>query len=266
MENNELFKTIEQLKDTLSGVDSAQQQVVQVTSAYDGLRNKVDNFVATLSKLISQFDSLRNSLLSERTDNLSKYKSALDSMKQSCDDLISDFSGNCENIAFNFKQKASQFINDAQVETANLRTEITRLENLEAKFTAATESVKGVRTQLESISKELSDSQKAQDEGIATIKGKLNEFFEKSKTDVSAINNSLTSISSKLGEISQSISDHNSSIQDNLRTLADKIASIEDILNTNHQALLKESKTNRTLFLVGIAIVAILAIIQLMNP
>lgn len=45
MENNELFQTIEQLKNTLSDVASARQQVEDVISAYTHTNTEINTYM-----------------------------------------------------------------------------------------------------------------------------------------------------------------------------------------------------------------------------
>ena len=90
MENNELFKTIEQLKETLAEISSARQQVSDTVSAYAQTQTEIHSYAKhlmeienVLSKLISLLQNNEVTIEQQSSSVISNLNN-VSSMKYKC--------------------------------------------------------------------------------------------------------------------------------------------------------------------------------------
>ena len=169
MENNELFQTIEQLKNTLSDVASARQQVEDVISAYTHTNTEINTYIENFERI--------EVTISAVIELLSNNKAVIE---QQATSIVSEFEKSCTSIVDDIKKVLTASVKQFEVEASrNIVNMAKQIESLEAvvdnvaKLTSIAEiisdSTNKIVDSLNVVKQELDISQKNQNEAIKNV-------------------------------------------------------------------------------------------------
>lgn len=215
MEDIELLQTIEDLKNSLSDINSAREQVSEVVESCSKLQDKVGTFVSNVALLSQSADNLIKDVSKKESGNIDSFKSALTDLQKTCSDFMSKFSEESQAIVYHFEtkvgsvnknaaEKASEALSNfksalddlktkstdisnsfkedianitdsVKEEQNNLHTEIESLAEIETKMNASAEIIKNLNVSIENLMSELKQSQSAQDDDLSAIKQSIAE-------------------------------------------------------------------------------------------
>ena len=169
MENNELFQTIEQLKNTLSDVASARQQVEDVISAYTHTNTEINFYIENFERIEVGISAV--------IELLSNNKAAIE---QQATAIVSEFKKSCTSIVEDIKKELTASVGQFDVEVnrniVNITMQIKSLETVvdnAAKLASITEIISDSTNKtvdsVNTIKQELNASQKIQNDAIKHI-------------------------------------------------------------------------------------------------
>ena len=169
MENNELFQTIEQLKNTLSDVASARQQVEDVISAYTHTNTEINTYIENFERI--------EVTISAVIELLSNNKAVIE---QQATSIVSEFEKSCTSIVDDIKKELTASVGQFDVEVnrniVNITMQIKSLETVvdnAAKLASITEIISDSTNKtvdsVNTIKQELNASQKIQNDAIKHI-------------------------------------------------------------------------------------------------
>lgn len=169
MENNELFQTIEQLKNTLSDVASARQQVEDTISAYTNTNTEINSYIEHFERIEVAISTIIKLLSNNKI-----------AIEQQATSVVSEFKQSCTSIVGNIKKELTASSKQFDVETnRNIANMTKQIENLEASINNATkltsiveiisDSINNLVNIVKTIKQELNTSQKNQDDAIKHI-------------------------------------------------------------------------------------------------
>lgn len=282
MENNELFQTIEQLKNTLSDVASARQQVEDVISAYTHTNTEINSYIENFERI--------EVAISAVIELLSNNKAAIE---QQATSIVSEFEKSCTSIADDIKKEltasAKQFDFEAGQNIVNMTKQIKSLETVvdnAAKLTSIAEivpdSTNKIVDSVNAVRQELNTSQKIQDEAIKNIGNtqiSVLNHAQSSSTLLDNINKSLLEQEKLLVTQRESLDIHSNSARqaldafsvnitqigtlcDNIKTsisyIQQAIDGLKKAVEDNSVRMSKENKINRWLLILCFIILVII--------
>lgn len=219
MENNELFQTIEQLKNTLSDVASARQQVEDVVSAYTHTNTEINSYIENFERI--------EVLISAVIELLSNNKTAIE---QQLISVVGDFKQSCTSIVGDIKQKLAastkQFDVEASRNIVNMTKQIKSLE-----------TIVDNAAQLTSIAKIVSDSTNKIVDSVNAVKQELNAFQKIQDETVKNISNTQISVLNHVQSSSTLLDNINKSLLEQEKLLVTQRESLDIHSNSARQAL-----------------------------
>lgn len=88
MKNNELFQALEQLKETLSEVESARKQVSETVKAYGQTQNEIRSYTDNLNQIEVAISSLITLFQNNKVVVDQQSTNAVNNLKTSCDTIL----------------------------------------------------------------------------------------------------------------------------------------------------------------------------------
>lgn len=176
MENNELFQVIEQLKNTLSDVASARQQVEDVISAYTHTNTEINFYIENFERIEVGISAV--------IELLSNNKAAIE---QQATAIVSEFKKSCTSIVEDIKKELTASVGQFDVEVNRNIVNITmQIKSLETVVDNA--------AKLASITKIISDSTNKTVDSVNTIKQELNASQKIQNDAIKHIGDTLMSV------------------------------------------------------------------------
>lgn len=125
MENNELFKTIEQLKETLTEVSSARQQVSDTVSAYAQIQAEIRSYTENLIGMENALSGLIALLQNQKADIEEQSESAVSKIRTSCDGILEQMKAELSATSQKFAENTATHTNaiDRQIGKLSHMTE-----------------------------------------------------------------------------------------------------------------------------------------------
>lgn len=225
MANNELFKTIEQLKKTLSDVSSARQQVNDTVNAYEKTSIEIKLYADNLKAIEESVKSLTASLQSCKGTLKNQSSSTVEALKTSCDALVETTGEKLAGATARFSNDASLSIDAMQKQVDKFTDVISEARKLSAKVEATSGEALRRATEVEKMQKELVSSQNAQKDIISQI----NRVQSNTNAALQSVNTTSSGMVATLTNMVNVLAQHG----DALQALIDKsdalIASTKDI-------------------------------------
>ena len=142
MENNTLFKTIEQLKETLTDISSARQQVTDTVTAYALTQKEIHSYAKHLKDIENALAELITLLQNNNTAIEQQTESAVSNLNRSCDQILNKTKSELSNATKKFTSDTVENIN-----TLNRQAE---------KFNHIIDSANQLTHNIDTISEEIS--------------------------------------------------------------------------------------------------------------
>ncbi|WP_448780706.1 hypothetical protein [Bacteroides congonensis] len=245
----ELYKTIEELKETLSDISSARKQVSDTVNAYIKTQEDIQEYINNLDGIECCLDKLVLLLQNNKTVIDQQSSTAVANLQTTCDKVVENTKSELSEASQIFSEKLNsnlrvmskhvEAFDDAIKKTATLTNNVEKTSN----------EVVNLVSSVKTLQQELSASQKKQDAILAHINEGVQSLFEDNTKNVVLLQKSIGQVKT----IGDNITRKLDNIQQTFETITSKI-------NTTQENIDKEVKNNRY---IGIAILVFIIIFAL---
>lgn len=250
----EINSALERLEQNLKDLDSAKKQVEATVNASDKLQQVVSGYVKSLVSVQESLKLWEKELQGVQVGNTTVFENAISQMGVSCSEVVSLFKAKLYETKDGFETDTNSFLIKLESENGKLAEQVNSLKILGSAFDNAIHDVNAVKTLLEGLSKELKDSQTAQDEALDVIKCDVGKISNTTSNAVKGFVDEQTrkfeTLHSgkdvKLQELAKSIS----AVQQVCNDIKDKSGSIESCcqdIRSNSDSLLREALATKEL-------------------
>lgn len=250
----EINSALERLEQNLKDLDSAKKQVDATMNASDKLQQVVSGYVKSLVSVQEGLKLWEKELQGVQTGNATAFENAIAQMGSSCSEVVSLFKAKLDETKDGFENDTNGFLIKLESENGKLAEQVNSLKVLGSAFDNAIQDVNAVKVLLEGLSKELKDSQTAQDEALDVIKSDLGKISNTTSNTVKGFVDEQTrkfeTLHSgkdvKLQELANSIS----AVQQVCNDIKEKSGSIESCcqdIRSNSDSLLREALATKEL-------------------
>lgn len=272
MESKDLIAALESLKETLSGIQSAKEQVEQTTKASEALRKTVDGYVSSVNSLYASIQGWEQDLQSRQIDLNTEAQKMLKAVDTSCQQASNAVSKVANGVIENFQKETQSSLN-AFVEQNNLLSKrVQEIGTLRANIEKATTEINTLKSSLVQLQRELKDSQDEQDRALADISSKMEvlpgvitqsegAIIQKSEQhfqEVNAVLGQTTTVINGIDGKIDALTQTASAIQSACNTIKSTIDELKQSVQASETSLQKSINTNRWLIIGGVIIVVIL--------
>ncbi|MBR1726736.1 MAG: hypothetical protein IJ724_08850 [Muribaculaceae bacterium] len=276
MENNELFKTIERLKESLAEVESARQQVSETVAAYSDTQKEIGSYAAKLNDIKSALNGLITLLQNHKVIINEQSSQAVANLSSTCNTIIT-------NADSKLSRTSAAFASASEASIMKMKEQQRLFDETIEKAGAIKNEVTALASSIRTIQTEFSLSQKAQDEAISRIDKTVNSISSQLSTTDTTINgisnvlathgNSLADVKQSLNSLSTSIAQLSTSVQNLQSTIVQRVnnaqsqleqqvVSLGQDVTTRHDELKNKVSTLQTLLIVQLVISVITIIIM----
>lgn len=237
MENN-LYKTIEEIKDTLSDISSARQQVNDTVTAYSKTQEHIQVYVNNLNAIENCLNQLVTLLQSNKTVIDQQSSVAIENFQSTCDKVVENTKSELSDISYKFSDRLNSDMKVMSKHIGIFNEATKKADTLTSSVEKTSDEVSKLVSSIKTLQQELFTSQKEQDNVLAHIHDDI--------TSVKEIGNTI------LGKIN----DTQKVFQKSFDDMANEIETTKEEINN-------EIKTNRNLaFVIIVFLLTIFAIIQ----
>lgn len=285
MANNELFKTIEQLKETLAEISSARQQVSDTVSAYAQTQMEIHSYTKNLMEIENVLSKLVSLLQNNEVTIEQQSSSVISNLKKSCDTVLSKTKDGLAIVSHKFAEDTAANIDFIGKQIEKFNHIIENAGQLTSQVELISTETKKLVSLITVLQKDLLSSQTVQNDNINRIQSSLSDqirtvngtlkgiaaSFSKQEAGLEQQESILESLSISCDTIANDITKLNvlcGNIQDSIKSYCNNLqTSIDFIKNETEklqQSVCKETKNNRYLIitiLIGIIISIILQFI-----
>lgn len=282
MENNELFQTIEQLKNTLSDVASARQQVEDVISAYTHTNTEINSYIENFERIEVTISAIIELLSNNKATIEQQVTSIVSEFKRSCTSIVDDIKKELTVSIKQFNVGTSQNIVNMTKQTKNLETVVNNAVKLTSIAAIISDSTNKIIDSVNATKQELNTFQKIQDDAIKHIGNtQMSVLYQiqSSSTLLDNITKSLIEQEKLLVVQGQNLDMHSNlarqavdtllantsqieTLCDNIKTSISHsqqaIDSLKKIMEDNSALISKENKINRWLLILCFIIIIII--------
>ena len=191
MSNNELFKTIEQLKETLIGISSARQQVSETVAAYAQTQEKVHSYTENLIGIEHALSKLITLLQNNKVVIGQQSIAAISNLESSCDTLLDRTKAELSATSRKFAEHIAANLDVMANEAEKFGNTIKDACQFTSKVEVISDDVVKLISLITVLQQELSSSQAAQDKMIDNINNEILELKLVLNNSTDAIKQSL---------------------------------------------------------------------------
>ena len=277
MENNELFKTIEQLKETLAEISSARQQVSDTVSAYAQTQTEIHSYTKHLMEIENVLSKLISLLQNNEVTIEQQSSSVVSNLKKSCDTILSKTKDGLATVSHKFAEDTTANIDFMGKQIEKFNHIIENAGQLTSRVELISTETKKLVSLITVLQKDFSSSQTVQNDNINRIQSSLSGQLQTANGTLKGIVASFSkqeTILEQQGGILESLSINDitklnvlcGNIQDSVKSYYNDIQTSIDFLKKEserlQQTVYKEAKSNRY-FCITIIIGIIISIILL---
>lgn len=265
MKNNELFLTIEHLKDTLSDVASAREQVSETVKAYGQTQAEISSYISNLKQIEAAISSLITLLENHKSVVDSQSANAIDNLKHTCDAVVSQTKSELASTSQRFSDDTRKKLSEFSSQIQRFDQSIDEANKLTNKVEVTSREVSELNGSVKTFQVSLSSFQESQAKAIDCISQKQ----DVANSSLSKQEETLAQHSQALDVMGKSIYSNTTSIVEGLsstiaastNSLNKSIKELKETLDVNSAQNAKEIKMNRWLIIVAFIILAILNLI-----
>jgi chromosome segregation ATPase len=293
MENKEFLEALENLKKTLTGIDSAKKQVESTIQAYAALQSSIDNYGKKLDPIAVLMSSIVATLVEKQEALVGQANTIISSFEESVKKGITKLSNECDSIKTSFdakiKESIADFATKQQEELNKLAYLNGQLDTSVQSLTSVGQTIKEAKVKIEEVANsisilknEIAASQKSQDDAIARLSIELsaisnsnNQSFSEIITALSDNYNSLlaavNAIVPLVNNVSRSMTDLHAKVDtlymkvDNLSATATESKSKIYSYESSIQKIAKSVTFTKIMLIVSILLSLLLLAINLVN-
>lgn len=248
MEHIELFQALENLKQTLSEINSAKDQVDSIIKSFGGVQTTMTKYSNSLKPISAQLNEIISSIVDKQETLSVQTSSILDSVSsalsnnvvqltQTCDLIKSSFENQTKKISVDFKKTIQDEIDKLNVQNDKLGASIVEISNVGENIKVAKSKIEEVALCVLDLKKEITLSQKSQDVEISKISKKIDDSDNITNAKLLEISNNVShnyvDLISQINIISTSINkviQDNSNIKSNVNSLCSIVSDMKSDL------------------------------------
>ena len=250
MENIELFQALENLKKTLSEINSAKDQVDSIIQSFAGVQTTMTKYTNSIKPISTQLHEIISAIIDKQETLSVQAASILDSVNstlnnnvvqltQTCDSIKSSFENQTKKISVDFKKTILDEIDKLNVQNEKLGASIVEISNVGENIKVAKSKIEEVALSVSDLKKEITLSQKSQDVELLKISKKIGDSDSTTNTKLLEISNNVSNnyndLISHINNISTSINkiiQYNSNFDSKVNTLHSIVSDIKSNLNS----------------------------------
>lgn len=196
--NNDLYQTIEELKNTLVNIDSARKQVSDTVAAYSATQSGIQNYVDKLHDIENALKQLVALLQNNKVIIEQQVSSAIVNLQTTCTEITTRIQKGQEAMSLSFSEKLSSRIQEIDRQVSVFDNSIKRAESLTKNIKDTSDNVANVVQTIKVMRQELSSSQKEQDVVLSRIEGNVSSLMASCSESVKALNDEINSKATNL--------------------------------------------------------------------
>ena len=179
MEQKKILQTLEEMKRTLTEINSAKEQVDSTIKAYSALQSSIRGYAGELQPIAEMMNSIVSTLvekqkaLTEQADAI--IKSFTESLLKECETIHSSFETRVKNVITNLSTVQQEEINKLANQNNKLEAAVLNIGNAGENIKSAKAKIEDVATSVSKLKDELAASQKTQDDILAKISTDLTD-------------------------------------------------------------------------------------------
>lgn len=265
MENKQLFQTIEQLKETLSDVASAREQVSETVMAYRHIQTEIHSYIGNLNEIESAISSLVTLLQTNKAVVDQEASNAVSNLKASCDTILNQTKNELAVISQRFCDDTGRNLSTLSNQIECFDHSIDKANALTNKVEETSKEVVSLIGSVKALQEDLISTQKSQDEAIGYISAKQDEVKatllrqdEVLSQNGLAIESVGESISKNSISITESLSVLSSILTESSATINNAVEELKMSLESESAKISKGINFNRWLIIVVFVMLAIL--------
>lgn len=240
MEQKEILQTLEEMKRTLTEINSAKEQVDSTIKAYSALQSSIRGYAGELQPIAEMMNSIVSTLvekqkaLTEQADAI--IKSFTESLLKECETIHSSFETRVKNVITNLSTVQQEEINKLANQNNKLEAAVLNIGNAGENIKSAKVKIEEVATSVSKLKDELAASQKTQDDILAKISTDLtdnkntnNLKFAEITSTLSTNYNNLLAVINEIFDLSKSSVQKLTDLHSKVDDANEKIKSINGI-------------------------------------
>lgn len=251
----EPYKTIEELKDTLSDISSARKQVSDTVNAYIKTQEDIQKYINNLDGIERCLNKLVLLLQNNKTVIDQQSSTAVANFQTTCDKVVENTKSELSEVSDFFSEKLNSNLRvmSKHVETFDdtIKKAATLANNVEKLSNEVTNLMSSVKT----LQQELSASQKEQDDVLKHIDENIQSLYEDNIQKIALVQKSIEQVKTMGDNIIGKLGNIQQTIRKSFETMASKI-------NTTQENINKEIKINRYIEIAILVFICIFAFCQ----
>ncbi len=253
--DNELYLTLENLKDTLSEISSAREQVTNTVNAYAKTQKNIQGYIDKLDGVEHCLEKIITLLQNNKAiiDKQSIIASA--NLKSTCDKVIESINAKLTDVTKSFSQQLQSNLNimshDIEVFDNTIKEAGTFINSIETILN----SIAQIEASVNVIQQEFSSSLKGHGKALDHIDQAIQSLTDESLSNHTATHNKLDRI--------KELNDYNTRLLGNVKSKLEQTSNdIKSKIDSATESVSSEIMTNRYIGLIALILIIIMAISQ----
>lgn len=264
--NNNLYQTIEELKNTLENIDSARKQVSDTVAAYSATQSGIQDYVDKLCGIESALKQLVALLQNNKVIIEQQASSAIANLQTTCTEITAKISEEQEATALSFSERLNSKIQEIDRHVSTFDNSVKRAESLAKNIKEISDNVANVVQTVKVIRQELSFSQNEQDVVLGRIDGNVSSLMSSCSESAKALNDEINSkatiLRNDLGQLKDSNENIIQKLANNQHTIQRSLDDLKNEISESKAEIEKQAKINRNIGFATLALLVLLVILH----
>ena len=264
--NNNLYQTIEELKNTLENIDSARKQVSDTVAAYSATQSGIQDYVDKLCGIESALKQLVALLQNNKVIIEQQASSAIANLQTTCTEITAKISEEQEATALSFSERLNSKIQEIDRQVSTFDNSVKRAESLAKNIKEISDNVANVVQTVKVIRQELSFSQNEQDVVLGRIDGNVSSLMSSCSESAKVLNDEINSkakiLRNDLGQLKDSNENIIQKLANNQHTIQRSLDDLKNEISESKAEIEKQAKINRN---IGFATLALLVLLVFLH-
>lgn len=227
----ELYKTIEELKDTLSEVSSARKQVSETVNAYAKTQEDIQNYINKLDGVEHCLDELILLLQNNKTVINQQASTAITNLQATCDKVVENTRSKLSEASQLFSEELSSNLRVMSNHVEEFDKAIKKASTLTNEVEKMSNEVSNLSSSVKYLQQELSDSQKEQNNTLTHIDNDINSLAENCDRIITLEQEVLGGVKTTSNNIIGKVDDFQRKTEKSFGDLANNITLMQDSVN-----------------------------------
>ena len=266
--NNDLYQTIEELKDTLANIDSARKQVSDTVAAYSETQNGIQNYVEKLDGIENGLKKLIFLLQNNKVIIEQQASSAVANLQTTCNIIAEKNKKEQETISRSFFENLNSKLQEVENQVNAFDSSVKRAESLTGNIKETSDNVTNIVQTIKNIRQELTSSQKDQDAVLDRIEKSVSSLTEscgeQAKRLNEEINSKATNLQSSINQLKVCNESLMQKLADNQSIMLRYFGELNAEISKSKAEMEKQARTNRYVAFVAIGLLLILVTLHFM--